>query len=127
MSSLAVYLAFWPLLAIIGVANGILREATFGPRLPPATAHRLSTLLLMALCGGAVWLLARWQVPASAGQALAIGLAWLVLTVAFEFIFGRLVAHRSWGELLENYRLDQGRLWPLFLAWLALLPWLVSP
>lgn len=127
MSSLAAYLAFWPLLAAIGVANGILREATFGPHLAQATAHRLSTVLLMALCGGAVWLMARWQVPASAGEALAIGLAWLAFTVAFEFIFGRLVAHRPWGELLENYRLDRGRLWPLFLVWLALLPRLVGP
>jgi len=126
MSSLAAYLAFWPLLAVIGVANGVLRETTFGPRLGEATAHRLSTLLLMVLCGGAVWLLARWQVPASASQAVAIGLAWLALTVAFEFTFGRLIAHRSWGELLQNYRLDRGRLWPLFLVWLALLPWLVG-
>ncbi|MDZ7754511.1 MAG: hypothetical protein U5S82_23395 [Gammaproteobacteria bacterium] len=126
MSRLAAYLALWPVLAVIGVANGILREATFGPHLTEIHAHQLSTLLLMALCAIAVWLFARREAPLSFEEALTVGLAWLVLTVAFEFTFGRLVAGHSWHHLLQNYDLANGRLWPLFLGWLALLPWLMG-
>ena len=44
------------------------------------------------------------------------------MTVAFEFGFGRLVAKASWEELLADYNLASGRLWPLVLAWIALGP-----
>ena len=58
-------------------------------------------------------------------QALEVGIAWLALTVAFEFGFGRYVAHTSWRELLADYDLRKGRLWPLVLAWIMLGPALV--
>jgi len=51
-----------------------------------------------------------------------IGIAWLALTVAFEFGFGRSVAHASWQDLLADYDLRKGRLWPLVLAWINLGP-----
>ena len=45
--------------------------------------------------------------------------AWLGLTVAFEFGFGRLVAKQSWEDLLSDYNVARGRTWPLVLAWIA--------
>jgi hypothetical protein len=53
-----------------------------------------------------------------------IGLTWLALTVAFEFLFGHYVAGHSWRALLNDYDLLAGRLWVLVLAWLALAPYL---
>src|SRR5918997_1781576 len=52
----------------------------------------------------------------------AVGAFWLVLTVLFEFGFGRGVDGKSWSDLLADYNLAEGRLWPLVLAWLALGP-----
>lgn len=60
----------------------------------------------------------RWPIPGGA-EALRIGRAWLTLTVAFEFTFGRLVAKKSWRELASEYNLAEGRAWPAVLAWLA--------
>jgi hypothetical protein len=59
------------------------------------------------------------------GSAALIGGLWLLMTVAFEFLFGRYVAKQDWKRLLADYDLRRGRVWPLFLAWITILPWLV--
>ena len=60
--------------------------------------------------------------PASAEQALAIGLLWLGLTVAFEFLFGHYVAGHPWPQL-HDYNLLAGRVWSLLLIWVAVAPY----
>jgi hypothetical protein len=62
--------------------------------------------------------------PASAGQALTMGLVWLGMTVAFEFLFGHYVVKRPWSELLNDYNLVAGRVWLVVLAWITLVPYL---
>ena len=47
------------------------------------------------------------------------------MTLVFEFGFGRLVAKKAWGELLDDYDLAGGRTWPLVLVWIALGPAIV--
>ena len=126
MSTLAAWLAFWPALAVVGVANGVLRELTFGRHLPERTAHRISTLTAGLLCGAAAWVFSRWWPVASTAESALIGGAWVAMTVAFEVAFGHWVAGHSWARLLEDYDLRRGRVWPFFLLWLALLPWLVG-
>lgn len=58
-------------------------------------------------------------------ESLRIGTAWLGLTVAFEFAFGRLVAKQSWRDLLADYNLAADRMWPLVLAWIGAGPTVV--
>lgn len=43
--------------------------------------------------------------PASTRQSLMIGLVWMTLTVALEFIFGRLVMCRHWSRHLSEYNM----------------------
>ena len=57
--------------------------------------------------------------------ALVVGLGWLLMTLAFEFGFGRLRG-RSWAELLVDYDLRAGRIWVLVLVVTALAPLLAS-
>jgi hypothetical protein len=58
------------------------------------------------------------------GQALTMGLVWLGIPVAFEFLFGHYVAKRSWRELLRDYNLFAGRVWLVVLAWVTIAPYL---
>ena len=112
----------WPGGALIGIANGIAREKAYGRGLPESTAHQVSTATAIAAFALYFRLLdERWPIEDS-DQGWAIGGAWLCMTVAFEFGFGRLVAKASWEELLADYNLASGRLWPLVLAWIALGP-----
>jgi hypothetical protein len=86
---MAPWIGAWPGGALIGIANGIAREASYGKRVDEQTAHRLSGL---SGIGAYFWLLQRrWPLPSRA-TALKVGGAWALVTVAFEFGFGRLVA-----------------------------------
>jgi hypothetical protein len=55
-------------------------------------------------------------------EALEVGVQWLAFTVTFKFALGRLIARKSWRDLLTDYNLARGRTWPLVLAWLAVGP-----
>jgi hypothetical protein len=116
------WIAAWGGGALIGVANGVLREATFAKLLSERAAHAASgATAVLAFAGYFSVLQRRWPIPTS-GEALRIGGSWLAMTVAFEFGFGRAVAKESWQELLDDYNLAEGRTWPLVLAWIALGP-----
>jgi hypothetical protein len=92
----------WIGAAVIGVANGILREATYGKRLDERSANQLSALSAVVALAAYFWRLhRRWPISGSA-EALRIGGTWLTLTVAFEFTFGRLVAKKSWRDWRVN-------------------------
>ncbi len=113
------YIAFWFVLAVLAIANGVLRGSTYGVLVSERTAHQISTLTGVLLTGVAVGLFHRYQPTASLQQAWSIGAIWLVLTVAFEFGFGRFVAGHSWDRLVADYNLLAGRVWLLFLAWIV--------
>ncbi len=113
------WLAAWPGGALIGVANGVLREATYGKRVGEQSAHRISGITAVAAFGLYFSALQRRWPLASTSEAAGIGAAWLSLTVAFEFGFGRAVAKQSWEQLTADYNIARGRTWPFVLAWIA--------
>ena len=118
------YLAAWFLLSVVAVVNGVLRESTYGRHMSELAAHQVSTLTGILATGVVVGLLSRTWPLESAVQAWIVGGAWLLMTVAFEFGFGRYVAGYSWTRLFADYTLFDGRLWLLFLAWITVLPWM---
>jgi len=104
---------------VIGVGNGVLRQAAYADPLGERAAHNVSGLTgVTAFAAYFAWLQRRWPLP-DARTARAVGAQWLALTVAFEFGFGRLVAKQSWEELLADYNVTEGRTWPFVLAWIA--------
>jgi hypothetical protein len=115
------FLAWFPMLAL-AVANGTLRQATYGKRIPELRAHQLSTLSAAVLMGGYIWLVIRAWPPGSTSEAVLVGVLWLVLTVAFEFFMGLVLARRPLREVLQDYNLARGRVWLLLLLWIALAP-----
>lgn len=117
------YLFFWLILAVVAIANGLLRQATYGRHLSELAAHQLSTLTGILLTGGVVWALNQFWPIRSAKEAWMIGVCWLLMTVAFEFGFGHYVAGHSWVRLFADYNLLEGRVWSLFLAWITVLPY----
>lgn len=108
--------------SLVGIANGAAREKLYAGRVGDHRARQLSTVSALALftaCFAA--LERRWPIP-TGRDAAAIGARWLALTLAFEFGFGRYVERRRWGELMADYDLRAGRLWPLVLGWLTVGP-----
>ena len=120
------YAIAWLPMLVIAIANGALRQLTFAKVMPELRAHQLSTAIGSILIGLFIWAVVRVWPPTSARQALSIGLVWLALTVAFEFVFGRFVMHRPWSQLLHDYNVLAGRVWAVFLVWLMLAPYVFS-
>jgi predicted membrane-bound spermidine synthase len=118
------YLIAWFVMLLVSVANGALRQFTFGKYLDEKSAHQISTVIGIFLLGIVIRAYVRRYPPDSGRQALLIGLLWMALTVAFEFLFFHYVGGRSWSELLANYNLFEGRVWVAVLAWVAIAPYL---
>ena len=60
--------------------------------------------------------------PLCPSDLLGIGLLWLCLTLAFEFLFGHFVVGAAWERLAADYNLVKGGLLPIGMAVLTLAP-----
>ena len=116
------YFLLWFPMLLIAIANGALREFVFKKYVADLTAHQLSTISLIILFAAYIWFILNRFPPFSSRQAILIGLVWVILTLIFEFGFGR-YRGRSWIELLEDYNLVKGRIWILIPLWIAIAPY----
>ena len=114
---------FWLPMILIAFANAMLRQVFFITSMSELKAHQLSTITLMIFCFLYVWYISPFMHIYNVKQALLIGFVWMLLTVVFEFSIGRLT-NKSWSYLLDNYNITMGHIWPLFLLWLLILPYL---
>ena len=119
------YSLVWLVLAVVAIANGVIRQATYGKHLSELLAHQISTVTAILATGAVVWLISRFWPIESAAQAWSIGLIWLLATIVFEFGFGHFVAGHPWHRLLADYNVVNGRVWSLFLVWVMILPWVI--
>ena len=115
----------WCVLVLTAVLNGTFRVALLNPRLGEPSGHIVSSLMLSLFILLLAWVLVPWVDPRSAGDALALGGEWLLLTLVFEFGFGHFVAHKPWSELLADYNVAAGRIWVLVLLTTFLAPLIV--
>lgn len=125
MKSILMYLLGWLGLLIIAVINGAVRDKVYGPHISELTAHQISCVSGIGLFALFVWLFTGWFPIGSSGQAVLIGGMWLVMTLAFEFLFFHYVGGKPWSVLLADYNIFKGRLWVLVLLWTAVAPWVM--
>jgi len=119
-------LALWLAILALAIANGALREKILIPRLGSTTGLVSSGILLSAGILLVAWAGAPWYGSLTSWQWMLVGAFWLGLTLMFEFGFGRLVQHKTWGEMLEAYTFKDGNIWPLVLLVTLVAPWLVA-
>lgn len=118
------YFLLWFPMVLIAVLNATIREYVYLKYVGELRAHQIATATGILLMGIYIWgVIAIWR-PTSTGQAIGIGIMWLLMTVAFEFLFGHFVMKESWNKLCTEYNLFEGRVWLLFLIWLAVAPYL---
>ncbi len=108
----------------IAILNGAVRELWLVDQFGELRAHQLSSATGIGLLGIYMWAIVRNWRPGSAVTAITVGLIWLVMTVAFEFLFGFYVRGLPWSQLFHDYNLFAGRVWVLVLAWVAVAPYL---
>lgn len=102
----------WLALPVFAVLNGLVRDTTYGPSMGHDLSHSVSVVpLLIAIVAWAIWVSRRWPLP-DRGTSLRVGVTWLALTLAFEFGLGALQG-LSMEEMLAEYDISRGRIWPL--------------
>jgi hypothetical protein len=121
-----IYSLFWLGMPVVAILNAVVREKAYKNSVGELAAHQLSTLTLLILIAIYTWLISLGWKLESTGEALAVGAVWLVLTVAFEFGFGRLVMHHPWERLFHDYNILKGRVWVLVLVWTFLAPLVIN-
>lgn len=114
-------LLWFPML-IIAIINGTVRE-WYKKYTGHLAAHQISTITLIIFFGIYIFCTVRNYPPDSDKQALLIGIIWLLMTLIFEFGFGR-YRGLSWTQLFSEYNLLKGKLWILIPIWVAMAPYL---
>ncbi len=105
----------WFVLLVLAVLNGTFRQAVLLPRFGDGPAHALSTVLLCILIFTVSWFSVDYLRVETTREAWLVGLLWLGLTVAFEFMAGHYLFGNPWPKLLADYNLARGRIWVLVL------------
>lgn len=118
--------AVWIVLILAEILHGIARGVLLVPHLGEFRSGQVGVftgsciILLIAIAA------VRWLGASRFSQFVAVGILWVVLTVAFEVLFGRLVIGATWQRLAADYDLPHGGLMPLGLVVLLLSPWIAS-
>ena len=119
------YTIAWLPMVFIAIINGAIRGLSYGKFLSELRAHQVSSVSAILLFGLYILFLSRrWRLE-SPTQAIAIGVLWLCLTIAFEFLFGRYIMRHSWDRLTHDYNVLEGRLWMFVLVWITIAPYVM--
>ena len=116
-------LLVWLLFMVGAIANGAVRVKAIIPVTGEGVGHIISTAMLCAIILAITWATIAWIGPGTTEQAIKIGAAWLLLTLAFEFGVGYFISHHTWTEMLADYNVLQGRVWVNVPIITFLAPW----
>lgn len=117
------YILIWIPMILIAVLNGTVRDVWYKKYIGELAGRQLSTVSLIILFGIYMKFLFKKYPVESEIQAVFIGVLWLILTLAFEFVLGRFGGH-SWANLFDEYNILKGRIWILIPIWVAMAPYL---
>ena len=93
----------WFVLLTLAVLNGSAREALITPRFGGFAGHLISTVILCTAIVFVAWMSITWIGAKSTADAFVVGLTWLLLTVAFEFLAGHYLFRNPWKTVLADY------------------------
>jgi hypothetical protein len=116
--------ASWMLLALLMSANGVFRELVLRRAIGATQAEIVSAAMGAIIILAATWYLFRPLVDRPLAELARVSAIMVVLTVAFELLAGRYVDGKSWNDLISEYAIWRGRLWPALLLLVAVTPFL---
>jgi hypothetical protein len=115
-------LTIWLVLICAEILHGILRGIFLVPHVGEFRSNQIGvftgSLIILVIAMAFV----RWIGATRTVDLLAVGLLWLVLTLAFEVLFGRFVVGASWERLAADYNVLEGGLLPFGMIVLLLSP-----
>jgi hypothetical protein len=118
-------LLIWVSIIPLTILNGLLREKVIIPLISMEYGLLISAVLLCLL----IFIVCLIFIP-KIGKGIAkdywiMGLLWLLLTIAFETIFG-LLQGNTFAELINAYDIRTGNFWLLVVLFTGIAPWLAA-
>lgn len=114
--------AIWLVLICAEIIHGILRELILAPLVGHFRSNQIGVFTGSVIIISIAYFTIRWIGAKRTRELMTVGFVWLLLTVAFEFLFGRLVMQLPWEERLAGYNIAQSGIMPFGLLVLLFSP-----
>ncbi len=114
--------AVWLIVICAEIVHGIARAILLVPQVGEFRSNQIGMFTGSVIILVIAWAFVRWIGATSRRDLLAVGFLWLVLTLAFEIFFGRLVLGLPWKRLVADYNILQGGLLPFGMLVLLFAP-----
>jgi len=112
----------WLLIIVAETIHGIARTLLLEPLIGDFRARQVSIFTGAAMIVVITFVFVRWIKGSGALDFILIGTMWVILTVGFEILLGRLMLDISWERIASDYNLFQGGLMLLGLVVMLLVP-----
>lgn len=104
-------LVVWLGMVVIAIMNAGLRNALITPLIGEQAGHVAGTVTGCIAFLAFMKLTLPWTGFRGTRALVFLGVLWLILTVAFEFLAGHYLFGNSWARLFADYNLARGRVW----------------
>lgn len=116
----------WLVILLTAILNAVIREEVIAPLTGAAFALPVSGVSLAILVFAITWFSVPFIAASGAKTYLFVGLLWLVLTLAFEFLLAYFVVGEVWRELMQLFDVLDGNLFVVVLLVITIAPWAVA-
>jgi hypothetical protein len=116
----------WLGIACLAVGNGLVRENIIAPKLGASVALPLSGLMLSITVFAVTYFSFGFIGIRKPSTYFLIGAQWVLMTLAFELLFGHFVSGKSWSALFQTFNVAKGDLFTLVLVVSFLSPYAVA-
>jgi hypothetical protein len=100
----------WLLIISAETIHGIARTLLLEPPIGDFMARQVSVFTGAAMILVITFVFVRWLKGSGALDFILIGIMWVILTIGFEILLGRLVLDISWEHIASDYDLFHGNL-----------------
>ena len=114
--------AVWLIVIAAEILHGIARGIFLVPHVGEFRSSQIGVFTGSTIILAIALMTVRWIGATRTADLLAVGVLWLVLTLAFEMLFGRFVVGASWERISADYNVPQGGLLPFGMLILLLSP-----
>ena len=105
----------WLGIAILAIINGVVRDNVVAPMYGREIALPLSGISLAIVVFFITYFTIGFLGKVTRSVCIGTGVQWVMMTLAFEFLFGHYVAGKSWATLMQTFNVASGDLFVVVL------------